>query len=224
MSWETLILPANFTKDYLYRFILDSSSEIQILEIIFFNEGEYSIESLSTILHYSPSTVRRSIQKLNVHLASSSIKITQPKLRIEGNEFQIFHLFLHLFREHYPVTHRFYPKYENQLIECFARKLINSLDTTDHFDRFATIKSALVINIKRFHYPTEKSLFDCTKIPFDDVALLKSFNEQWHTQFLTNQFRKNPINFLKNIVDIKKLKQSLAMQQTITETEVSIRL
>lgn len=95
-----LVIPPNYSMDYIYKAILKNSQNFTVLEKIFLSE-DYTIDTLSEKMFVSTSTLRRMIVHINTALNKEDIRITINPIKIIGNERKICNFFIYLISEKY---------------------------------------------------------------------------------------------------------------------------
>lgn len=84
--------------DYLYYKILKSSTILQLLELLLF-EDHQTISELAEHLYTSNASISRMIRKIEGALKPLGIKVIKRPMRLIGEESTIRHLFMLFFRE-----------------------------------------------------------------------------------------------------------------------------
>lgn len=155
-----LVYPPNYSFDFIFRTVLASSLEFQMLECIFLNE-QYSVDDLAELLFVSPSTLRRLITKVNQRLSGMDIQITINPCRMIGNEAHIRILLIQFFsKKHlygdYPFSSE-EQEFVRQLLAEFTAE--NEIDSSFFHQKFLEITILLcLIRMRNGHVrPVDES-------------------------------------------------------------------
>lgn len=100
-----LNLPADMNLSDLFSKILNASTTVQALKIIF--EREPTIKELSKEIFVSETSIRRMISRINLFFKEKNLKIeieSMPSLSIQGDEKQIREFFCQVYLEIYDQT------------------------------------------------------------------------------------------------------------------------
>lgn len=145
----TLIIPDNYSIDYIYQLILNQSIEYQLLEAVFFLKHD-SMEACSEALFISTSSLKRLIKKINQRIIPIGFKVSTAPLDLVGDEELICQLLENYLGEKYQSNEYPFTKSQlevvDQLIELIAPHNYRVYQTIDYLKRKLLIR---ILRLKR---------------------------------------------------------------------------
>ncbi|NKC68424.1 helix-turn-helix domain-containing protein [Vagococcus fluvialis] len=168
----------NISIDFIYSVIIKNSLELNILEMIFFEE-QILLEDYAEQNFISISTLKRIIAKMNKVLQTKSVYISTNPVQLRGDENRICFMMFHLFREKY-IDFK-YPFQEidtltfNELLKGIIKNSSDFLNFQD-MERLKLLILVSIVRVKNNHYIT-----DC----YDNFEL-----EKYNLDFIHNDLYK----------------------------------
>lgn len=152
-----LEIPFNYSIVSIYANLLQSSLEYTLLETVFFNE-DYTMEELSENLQASPSTLRRSIKKINAHLKPYEFQISLAPIAIRGDEIKISNFFAHFFPEKYMFSKSLpFTKAQVEGVDLLIDLLVEHLGVPSTYPDVRRIQFSTLVILTRVQ---QKNLFN----------------------------------------------------------------
>ena len=144
-----LIIPDNYSIDYIYQLILNQSIEYQLLEAVFFSKYD-SMEACSEALFISTSSLKRLIKRINQRIVHLGFKIDTAPLDLIGDEELICQLLENYLGEKYRLGNYPFTKDQlevvDQLVELIAPHGYHVYQTMDYLKRKLLIR---IVRLKR---------------------------------------------------------------------------
>ncbi|MEG2752696.1 MAG: helix-turn-helix domain-containing protein [Carnobacterium sp.] len=144
----SIYYPENYSIEYIYSRFIYESSEYELLEKIFFDETK-SIDEWAEELFLTSSTLRRSINRMNIELKKESISIEGKKLMLAGNEAKIVHFMVRLFLEKYVDNEVPFNSKQLKAIEILLKYYTKNKSISLNFKDYEIIKNLVLVSIVR---------------------------------------------------------------------------
>ena len=145
----SLIIPNNYSIDYVYQLILNQSIEYQLLEAVFFLKHE-SMEACSEALFISTSSLKRLIKRINQRIVPLGFKVVTAPLDLVGDEELICQLLENYLGEKYQSDEYPFTKAQldvvDKLIELIAPHNYRVYQTMDYLKRKLLVR---ILRLKR---------------------------------------------------------------------------
>lgn len=209
----------NFSIKYIYAKTLSMSTEFNILEWLFFRS--LSLDQLTEKAHMSPSTLRRTIKRMNSILIKEGFYIESSPFRIVGNEKSICNFIVHYIIEKYEDETLFFKKrdlsFANQLLEITTRLKNISLTHTDRQRVIIWVLTALKRSEQR--KPTSNKTISDEENIF--ILLKKMFKieiqNNEYIQVLNSIFQERINIDYQSLLENSKKDRNISVKLTVVE-------
>ena len=191
-----LFLPSHMSIEMIYRTILKESTNFNLLESLFHDETK-TLEQMAELLYTSPTTLVRTIKKINLSLKDFSLQIQTKPCRLVGPESNIRSFYICYFRESYTHLEWPYPTIDKKVFENFLIVAAKFIRTQLNFSDFERVKHWIAVSLIRTqkgHYveirenKLSKYIPDLTKFRLILKPLENKMNISFQPQFIEQVF------------------------------------
>lgn len=222
-----LVIPPNYSMDYIYKAILKNSRNFTVLEKIFLSE-DYTIDTLSEKMFVSTSTLRRMIVHINTALNKEDIRITINPIKIIGNERKICNFFIYLISEKYTKDDKPFSRIQMKTIDQMFIYISKKNDVKLNYPDIEKLRTWILVCLVRikhghFIFPNREFEIPMDLSPLNDLILKNVFKQifrielnnrviyQMFVIFLNGSFAFSP-KHLKEISEKSSEKEKLKVE------------
>ena len=216
-----LSLPTHLSIEMVYRSILKESANFNLLENLFHDETK-TLEEMADFLYTSPTTLKRTIKKINFSLKDYSLQIQTNPCQLNGPEANIRAFYICYFMERYTHFEWPYPTIDRKTFENFLIISAKFIHTKLNFPDFERVKHWIAVSLIRTqkgHYVEIRKnnltqyIPDLKKFRFILKPLENKMNISFEPQFIEQVFAV----FLNN-------SYAFSYEKLIKETETDVEM
>lgn len=229
-----LFLPTHISIETIYRSVLKESVNFNLLENLFHDETK-TLEEMADFLYTSPTTLTRTIKKINLALSDYSLQIQTNPCQLIGPEESIRTFYICYFMESYTHFEWPYPTIDQKVFDNFLILAAKFVHFQWNFSDFVRVKHWIAVSLIRAqkgHYVEIKQnnlakyIPDLSKFHFILKPLEKKMNISFQPQFIEQVFAvflNNHFNFtydqlIKESETDPELKKSVHLLSDLLDT------
>lgn len=178
-----LLFSSNIGIEKIYQAALKDTSAFQLLEALMYDESK-SLDEMAESLFISPSTLYRTIKKLNRSLSSFDLQVKMNPCRLAGSERNIRYFYSLYFLERYSYLEWPFETIDLAVFEQFLLLAASIAKVTLNFPDFVKLKywtAIAMIRIRNNHYTEIKTSSFSQLIP--DLSSYRAFLKPFEQAF-----------------------------------------